>query len=204
MGPNDLIRLHLTQWNRRSPFVVEDGLVQGLRQRSSTPEQAFDHLRQLNRSVEFWPALQDPEDAFWESHGLKEVRSNITTLNRFRLIQPQGAPLTAWELWDKSDFLELLRWLETIEMRRHVVRKGHAQESKDGYNPIARLIHEGSHLEDILERLRKVCPRGGEFIYSFAGLSFSPKIPLSHWQARHLLMRIERHLTRKSPATKTP
>ena len=193
LGKHDFTRYLLSEWNRRNPLARKNDLFKRIKRSIVTPEQAFGHLRNLDRNAEVYAALQDYRDEFWAIHNLSQhVEQSLRALNLFNVVQPQGLLLSAWEKWSSQDFSKLLRAIEIISIRYNVVCQKPAKEQEGIYNSIAREIFNGKGFDQSLRDLRKVYPSDDEFKHSFSTRTF--KTRQTSKKVRHILARIEQHL----------
>ena len=197
LGKHDFSRFLLTEWNRRNPLARKNDLFKRIKRSITTPEQAFQHLRSLDRNAEIYSALQDARDEFWKAHALSDAEQSLSALNLFSIVQPQGILLSAWEKWETADFVRLLRAIEIISIRYNVICQKPAKDQEGIYNSVARAIYQGQSLPETLQELRKVYPSDEEFRHSFATRTF--KTGKTSKKVRYLLARIERHLSPNHP-----
>ncbi len=193
LGKSDFPHFLLTEWNRRNPLTRKNDLFKRIKRSITTQEAAFAQLRSLDQAAEIYTAIQDAEEDFWKSHHLVDAMPSLQALNLFNISQPIGIFISAWEKWERSDFLKLLRIVEIISLRYNVICQNGASEQEGIYNQVARAIYDGKSLAEVLPDLRRVYPTDDEFKHSFAMRCF--KTRNTSKKARYLLARIERHLS---------
>lgn len=193
LGRNDFSRFILTEWNRRNPIARKNDLFKRIKKSIVRPEDAFQHLRNLHISSEVYTALQDSYDEFWKAHEMGDSVSNLYTLNLFNIVQPQVVLMSAWEKWNQEDFKQLLRIMEVISVRYNVVCQKAARDQEATYNKVAQSIYKGGRLNDVIAELSRVYPADQEFRDAFRTRTFRTR--QTSKKARHLLARIERHLS---------
>jgi len=192
LGKNDFSHFLLTEWNRRNPLARKNDLFKRIKRSITTQEAAFTQLRSLDAASEIYTAIQDADEEFWKAHQLPEALPSLEALSLFNIVQPQGIFISAWEKWERPEFLKLLRILEVISLRYNVIGQLPAKDQEGIYNQVARAIYSGKTLPEVLPDLRRVYPADEAFKHAFAIRAF--KTRNTSKEARYLLARIERHL----------
>lgn len=193
LGKNDFSHFLLTEWNRRNPLARKNDLFKRIKRTITTQEAAFAQLSSLDAAAGIYTALQDADEEFWKSHQLPDALISLQSLNLFNIVQPMGIMITAWEKWDRPEFLRLLRILEIISLRYNVICQLPAKDQEGIYSQVARAIYGGKTLPEVLPDLRRLYPSDEDFKHAFASRVF--KTRNTSKRARYLLARIERHLS---------
>lgn len=158
------------------------------------------YVSDLKKLAPFYAALHNPEDKFWIERNFQkiEISSYLQFFKTFKFKQPFMILMIACYKFNRSDFLKLLKNIYVISIRYNLISGSRASEQERIYAAIAKKIYDEkySSCQDILkfDYLRTIYPDNTSLLREkFKKLSlYSPK------QARHLLIKIESHLTTKN------
>ncbi len=182
----------LTDWNRKQPLATKNELFKQLKKHIKSPEEAFAELKQLAQSAEIYSAIDLVDEEFWKSQHCVEAIAALRALKVFRVTQPQGMLMSAWQKWPRADFLALLKWIEVISLRYNVIGKKPAKDQESVYNQASRGILSGHTKEQVLKMLEPVYVQDDEFVAAFAAAAF--RTEQNNHKVRYVLVRIEHHL----------
>lgn len=190
LGKNDFTKFVFAEWNRRNSLTGKSELFKKIKNTIIESKDAFDYLRELEQSSEIYGALQDENDEFWQSNDYCDVKEVLYVLKLFNIVQPQGILLSAYQKYDKHDFLKLAGYLKAISIRYNVICQKSPNEQEKLYNQLATNIYKEIPLTEIKPLLKKVYPSDNEFESAFKSKQMPDR--QTHKKIRYLLKEIER------------
>ena len=192
----DFVRCH---WMSRHGLVRRSDLFKTVRRRVRDPQAAVALLDGLERDLDVWLALIQP-DAYAEG-GDSGRRRNARLLRMFSVRQPLPLLLAAHRHLAPPAFGDLLRAIVMLSFRYNVIRNRPTAEQERAYSAEAQRIERGEHraVRAILEGLRGIYPRDDEFRSAFAAKTLSVRQSRNLRIARYLLCELERRESGSCP-----
>ena len=189
LGRNDFTKFIFVEWNRRNSLTAKSELFKKIQSSIAKSEEAFSYLRLLEQSSEIYAALQDESDEFWQSSDYLQVKQALYVLKLFNITQPQGILLSAYQKYDKNNFLKIANYLKVISIRYNVICQKSSKDQERLYNQLAIGIYRKKPLNEIKSLLKKVYPSDDEFESDFKFKQMPDR--QTHKKIRYLLNQIE-------------
>ena len=174
-------------WNSRNRTVRKRELFKAIRRNVAGRAEAFNLIRDLNRSADTYIALRDPTDETWKTR--PRIRKYLEELQIFQVRQPLSLLLAAYDTLDNAQFTRVLRAMVVISFRYNVIGGLNPNDQETVYNAAAlRLRGEEPFSEHMLAA---VYPSDESFKTEFATAEFR-RTARGHKLVRYILGKIER------------
>jgi uncharacterized protein with ParB-like and HNH nuclease domain len=127
-------------WNSEHKSVSKKNLFKAIKSGVVSKEQVFALLRSLNDTVDFYLAIQNPEDDFWrDKPGIKQF---IKELKLFQIKQTHSLFLSALKNLTLDKVEKLAKVCSVISFRYNVIGGLNPNAQEEVYNSIALSIHK--------------------------------------------------------------
>ena len=138
----EFLRFHLLC---ELPRVRGQRLFKLIRDRTTTPQDVFALLDELERRAELFAAVSDPNHDYWTD--LPAAKAYVRELNLFRVRQATPLLFTAWESFRDEDFVRVLRLVSAVSFRVHGSQRPQRQRTRARIPPRreGRWRRRGSH-----------------------------------------------------------
>ncbi|MEM6396622.1 MAG: DUF262 domain-containing HNH endonuclease family protein [Bacteroidota bacterium] len=176
-----------TYWNSHKKTVRKNDLFKAIRREVKTKVDAFNLIRDLDKSADLYIALRTPEDEFWSSH--IEIRYKLRDLKLFQVRQPIAVLMAAYDNLSLDRFKTLLRSIVIVSFRYNIIGGFNANEQETVYNDIALKLRSGEAFD--LNMLRTVYPADSSFKAEFSNAEFR-KTSKNHKIAKYILAHLEK------------
>lgn len=122
-------------WNSTNKSVGKKNLFKTIKNAIKTKDQVFELLRNLNDSVDYYIAIQNPEDGFWNDR--PETRKILKELKLFQIKQTNSLFLSALNNLDDDKFKKLAKVCSVISFRYNIIGGLNPNAQEDVYNSVA-------------------------------------------------------------------
>ena len=180
-------------WNSRNKLVRKAELFKTIRKRISSRDAAFELIRNLDQSAAIYAALQDSQDASWNS----EEKRSIEQLQMFNVRQPLAMLMACHDLFfdaDRAAFTRIIKAVAVVSFRYNVICNLQTHEQERLYNDIAWKV-SGKVYEkplDVITALQEVYPDDNQFKTAFADKELRTTNSRNKKVVRYILFEIER------------
>ena len=183
----ELLRYHLLC---ELPRVRSQRLFKLVRDRTTTPDDVFELLEELERRAELFVAVSDPNHAYWAE--LPDAKPYIRELSLFRVRQMMPLLFTAWESFSPGDFVRVLRVVSVVSFRYTVVSGLNPSALEAAFHEAAKPVKDGAATTpaEVFERLRPIYVADEKMRQDFAGLAVGTS-GRQRKLARYILARLE-------------
>lgn len=180
-------------WNSRNKLVRKSDLFKTIRKRITTRDQAFELVRDLDRSSAVYAALRDPQDSIWDN----DEKKALEQLLMFRVRQPLAMLMSCYSRFfevDRPAFTRILKAISVISFRYNVICNLQTHEQERLYNDIAWNITQGvmSEPADVMKALKDVYPDDAHFKAAFSEKELRTTNSRNKKVVRYILFEIER------------
>jgi len=172
-------------WNSRNTTARNNNLYKIIKENITTKTQAFALLRNLNNSADIYIALNDPYNELWKTN--IEIKNALEELKLFRIKQPIGLLMSAYEKFDEIKFTKVLKAIVNISFRYNTIGGLNPNDQEDKYNKISIEIHSSNTMN--WDLLNDLYIKDEQFENNF-----SIKEIKSDKMAKYILSKIEKHL----------
>ena len=190
----ELLRYHLLC---ELPRVRSQRLFKLVRDRTTTPDDVFELLEELERRAELFVAVSDPNHAYWVE--LPDAKPYIRELSLFRVRQMMPLLFTAWESFSPGDFVRVLRVVSVVSFRYTVVSGLNPSALEAAFHEAAKPVKDGAATTpaEVFERLRPIYVADEKMWQDFAGLAVGTS-GRQRKLARYILARLEQDVAGKA------
>ncbi len=155
-------------WNSGNKTVRKKNLFKAIRDKIKSKGEAFQLMRNMDRTVDIYMALQDPQDELWRER--QDIAKWIDNLKLFRVKQPISLLLAAYEHLKPQEFETVVKACSIISFRYNVICNYNANEQERVYNSSALKIKKQGTFD--LNWLQGVYPNDETFETEFTNKSF--------------------------------
>ena len=190
----ELLRYHLLC---ELPRVRSQRLFKLVRDRTTTPDDVFELLEELERRAELFVAVSDPNHAYWVE--LPDAKPCIREFSLFRVRQMMPLLFTAWESFSPGDFVRVLRVVSVVSFRYTVVSGLNPSALEAAFHEAAKPVKDGAATTpaEVFERLRPIYVADEKMRQDFAGLAVGTS-GRQRKLARYILARLEQDAAGKA------
>lgn len=183
----EFLRYHLLC---EEPKIRQQRLFKLVRERVKNAEDVFALVDRLEARAELFAAIGDADHEYWKD--LPESQGHVRELLLFRVRQPMPALFAAWERWDRTDFVRLLKLIGVFSFRYTIVSGLNPNDLEPLYHELAKGILSGAVAGPpaAFAVLRRLYPSDDKFLADFVELSLRTS-GQSAKLARYVLCRIE-------------
>lgn len=122
-------------WNSKNKSIGKKNLFKTIKTSISSKEQAFALLRDLSDTADYYLAIQNPEDAYWNDK--PEIKKYLKELKLFQIRQTYSLFLSAIKHLDIEKFKKLVNICSVISFRYNIIGGLNPNAQEDVYNNIA-------------------------------------------------------------------
>ena len=173
------------------PQVRSQRLFKLVRERTKTPQDVFELLKQLEGRAELFAAISDPSHSYWIEWS--EARVFIRELNLFRVRQAMPLLFAAWELFPRAEFVRTLKLISAISFRYTVISSLNTSDLEPVYHNAAKAVIAGEAAgpaEVFKEHLKPIYVADEKMRQDFALLTVSTRGQRKKL-AKYILARLE-------------
>ena len=183
----EFLRYHLLC---EEPKIRQQRLFKLVRDRVRAPKDVFALVDRLEARAELFAAVGDADHEYWKD--LPDALPHVRELLLFRVRQPIPALFAAWERWDKTDFVKLLKLIAVFSFRYTITSGLNPNDLEPLYHELAKGILSGAvdRPSAAFGVLRRLYPSDEKFESDFVELS----IPTGGQRAklvRYVLCKLE-------------
>ncbi len=135
----EFLRYHLLC---EEPKIRQQRLFKLVRERVRNPAEVFQLVEKLEARAELFAAVGDADHEYWKD--LPDAMPHVRELLLFRVRQPMPALFAAWERWEKSEFVRLLKLIVIFSFRYTVVSGLNPNDLEPLYHDLAKGILNGT------------------------------------------------------------
>ena len=159
------------------------------------------YIRDLKKYAAIYAALQNPDDGFWSEYGgpvYKQCIEDLRTLHVFKIKTPLSLMMAAYTNFTATQFVKIIKWLAVISIRYNVIGERMPNFQEKIYNDISMYItsDKPQGIQGVKSKLLAVYPSDEKFVEDFSRKTMPSR--QSNTKARHLLLQIEKHLSKGS------
>jgi uncharacterized protein with ParB-like and HNH nuclease domain len=132
-------------WNSLHSSVSKKLLFKTIRNSIKTKEEAFQLIRSLNDSADYFLAIQNPEDELWKDK--PEIKSALKELKLFQIKQTYSLLLSGLKNLETDKFKKLVKICSVISFRYNIIGGLNPNAQEDVYNSIAIKITKNKTFE---------------------------------------------------------
>lgn len=187
----EFLRYHLLSRHAR---IRGPNLFQFVRDEFRTPRQVFDLVEQLESRAELFAALTDPWHECWRE--IPEARPLIQEHLLFRGREMTPLLFTVWEQFSRRDFVRVLKTVNTISFRYHIVSALSGSELEPVSARVAKAVADGEVKTPsaVFRSLRSIYIDDEETREDFAQLTIDTR-GAGKKVVRHILARLEARMS---------
>lgn len=180
-------------WNSRSKLVREAELFRTLRAGTPDRQSAFELMRRMESDAPIYSALSSPDGGFWPASQREPVRE----LRMFAVRQPWPLLMAAYRKLSEAGFSAVLKAVSIVSFRHNVIGNKATNEQERVYNELARKLESGELSDErgVIRGLGAVYVADANFRTDFETKVLRTRVHRNKTIARHLLFRIENHLS---------
>ena len=178
------------------PRVRSPRLFKLIRDRTSTPEDVFALLDELERRAELFAAISDPHHGYWLER--RDAQQYIRELVLFRVRQATPLLFTAWESFANDDFVRVLRLISAVSFRYTVVSGLNSNALELVYHLAAKAVQDGTANTParVFEHLRQIYVDDTKTQQDFSFLAVTTR-GQSKRLAKYILARLEADVAKR-------
>ncbi|MDZ4350376.1 MAG: DUF262 domain-containing HNH endonuclease family protein [Xanthomonadaceae bacterium] len=164
----EFLRYHLLC---EEPKIRQQRLFKLVRDRVTTPAEVFDLVTRLEARAELFSAIGDADHEYWKEY--PDALPHVRELLLFRVRQPMPALFAAWEEWNRTDFVKLLKLIAVFSFRYTITSGLNPNDLEPLYHELAKGILNQSVRTpaQALSVLRRLYPTDDKFERDFAELT---------------------------------
>jgi len=180
-------------WMVNKGLIQEKELFKTIKQQVKTPSQAFELMKQLEGMASIYSALNEPNNAYWESNS--KNKKHVKELDLFNVSQCFPLLMAANQQLSSDEFTKVLRLCTVISFRYLIISGQNPNAMEKIYADTAILISLGriTKAQEVFEKLKGLYIPDEEFSRNFEEKSIKTK--RSAKLARYILFTIESHLS---------
>ena len=183
----ELLRYHMLC---EFPKVRSQRLFKLVRARTRTDADVFELLDELEKRVELFVAIGDPNHGYWTD--LAAARRYIREFTLFRVRQMMPLLFTTWESFSRDDFVRVLKIVSVVSFRYTVVSHRNPSALEAAFHYAAKSVEDGTVTTPagVFERLRPIYVDDAKMRQDFAGLEVGTSGRKKRL-AKYILVRLE-------------
>lgn len=176
-------------WNSKHKTVRKTELFKVIRKSIRNKGEAFQLIRELERSADIYIALRNPDDELWLT--APDIRHDLEALKLFQVRQPVALLLAAYEHLTETGFAKVLKAIVMVSFRYNVIGGLNPNDQEVVYNQSALKIRRGESFS--FAWLSQVYPGDDSFETAFSNIVFK-RTARGHKITRYILGKLEKQL----------
>lgn len=164
----EFLRFHL---QCELSHVRSQRLFKLVRERVKAPPDVFALMDALEGRAELFSALADPNHEYWFE--TPSARPFVRELSLFRARQMMPLLFAAWELFDRADFVRILKMVAVLSFRYSIISSLNPNALEPAYHEAAKAVLEraATNPSEVFRRLQVAYVDDAKFKQDFATFS---------------------------------
>lgn len=173
-------------WNSSNKSVGKRNLFKTIKHSIQSKEQVFELIRNLNDTVDYYLAIQEPEDETWRDQ--PEIKKSLKELKLFQIRQTYSLFLSAIRNLDIDNFRKIAQVCSVISFRYNIIGGLNPNAQEEAYNKIAVTISKTKSYN--LGAFQEIYVNDSNFENDFSTKEFK-NTSRNHKVVKYILSKIE-------------